>query len=211
MSYPIQDLRTELEDARKADVKGIEEAVAGAGFRCARCQKCCKGAYGDNTVAVSPREIRAIIGATGRLWPDVAIPAEVGDLDDDGIFHSFGWALKKTKGGDCIFLEPSGSCAIYANRPWICRTYPFSLYHESVEVYECDGLGSGCPDDPGPISLAIKERSVAEAEEAVAMLERFERFKPSRRGRVAAGEYIVHDSEGSHHVLIKDDETALLF
>jgi len=35
--------------------------------------------------------------------------------------------IKKQAGGDCIFLNANNTCKIYADRPFVCRLYPFEL------------------------------------------------------------------------------------
>lgn len=163
-------------------------------FRCARCAKCCRGAYGDNTVTVFPGEIRTIMAATGREWLDIVEPEDDGDEDDYGNRQAFEWALRKKQNGDCIFLE-DGRCTIYGARPFICRTYPFYLDDGKIGAGECDGRG--CEKMERQESRAMAEeliaRSVRELEESVGLLEKLD----MDAGRGATGLIVVHDSEGA--------------
>ncbi|WP_254591314.1 YkgJ family cysteine cluster protein [Methanocella conradii] len=204
----VMEIRKAIEELKAADVSQIADKVAATGFKCKRCGKCCSGRFGDNTVTVFPSEIRDIMGATGLDWLDIAVPHESRDFDEEGRCHTFEWALRKKGDGDCIFLE-DGRCMIYECRPFICRTYPFRLdiARMEVESYECDGLGSGGMDEASASSMAkaLMERAIAEATEAVSLLEKYEPFRPGRPIQGRQPIYIVHDSEGSRKVRIGDD------
>jgi uncharacterized protein len=122
----IESLKKELEAYDEWNEDAAAKAVADAGFHCKRCGKCCRNAWGDNTVSAFPGEIRAIVGVTGLEWLNVVRPMESQDVDEFGDLHTFEWALQKQKNGDCKFLK-DGSCMIYGVRPLICRTYPMRL------------------------------------------------------------------------------------
>ncbi len=189
----LAGLRADIATFKSVRPRDIEDKVKAAGFRCRGCAKCCRGRYGDNTVTIFPSEIRAVMAATGFEWLDVARPHESGDVDGYGFIHTFEWALRRKPDGDCAFLD-GGRCTIYEHRPLICRTYPMRLEGRELELYECDGLGSGAPDGAGEMAEALVGRQVAEAEESAALLEKYGAFRPSgaAHGRV----YVVHDSEG---------------
>jgi Fe-S-cluster containining protein len=182
------------------------QKVAATGFRCKRCGKCCRGAFGDNTVTIFPSEIRGIMGATCLGWLDIARPHECDDMDEQGLYHTFEWALRRKKNGDCTFLD-EGKCAVYEHRPLICRTYPMKLEAGRLELYECDGVGPGAMDGPeaGRMAEALLKRQLAEARETASLLEKFEAFRPARRTPVRDRVYVVHDSEGSRKVLARAD------
>jgi Fe-S-cluster containining protein len=207
------DLKKAIERLKEAEVGRIVGRVAASGFKCKRCGKCCSGRFGDNTVTVFPSEIRAIMGATGLGWLDVAVPHESSDFDEEGRCHTFEWALRKKGNGDCIFLE-DGLCLIYKCRPLICRTYPFRLDARRMELesYECDGLGSGDMDEARARDMAeaLLQRAIAEANEAVSLLEKYEPFRPGKPIQGHQPIYIVHDSEGSRKVQ-KNGDGALSF
>lgn len=59
------------------------------------------------------------------------------------------WEMKKSQElGQCLFLKDS-CCTIYAERPMICRFYPFELKSSASEGFkffctsECPGIGKG--------------------------------------------------------------------
>lgn len=193
-------LKEQLKTFRSMSASGIEGPVSAAGFHCKRCAKCCMGRFGDNTVTIFPSEIRAIMAATGLGWLDIARPYESGDVDASGVIHTFEWALRKKENGDCAFLE-GGKCAVYDQRPLICRTYPMRLEGEELELYECDSLGTGTTDNAPELAVILLKRQIAETAETIALLEKLEAIRPPQ-GIPASGKvYVVHDSEGSHAVL----------
>ncbi len=185
-------------------MKDINHVIATTGFRCKRCGRCCRGAFGDNTVTIFPSEIRRIMAAMGIGWLDIARPHESDDVDELGFYHTFEWALLKKKNGDCAFFK-SGACAIYEYRPLICRTYPMRLEGSRLELSECEGLGQGAMGEPEAAKMAeeLIKRQDAEAREATALLEKYQAFRPARRALAPDRVYVVHDSEGSRRVLVK--------
>jgi len=196
----IRRFRKDLKRAQATSPGDVAKRLPA--FECQRCAKCCRGAFGDNTVTVFPGEIRAIMAATGRSWGEVAEPEEDGDVDRYGNRHAFEWALRKKPDGDCIFLE-GGRCAIYDVRPWICRTYPFYLDESRVGHGECDGLckdrsrdGPGRGEGPEALAKELIARRVRELEESIALLERLD----MEAGRGRSGLIVVHDSEGTRLV-----------
>lgn len=195
----VRRFRKDLKKAKAQDAERIADQLPS--FSCAKCARCCRGAFGDNTVTVFPGEVRGIMAATGIGWLDVAEPEEAGDEDRYGNRHAFEWALRKRPDGDCIFLE-DGRCAIYDVRPFICRTYPFYLEDGRIGHGECDGLG-GEERTEGPASKAMArdliDRSVRELEESIALLERLD----MEAGRGHTGLIVAHDSEGAR--LVSDD------
>jgi Fe-S-cluster containining protein len=161
-------------------------------FKCAGCAKCCRGAFGDNTVTVFPGEIRKLMAVTGLEWLEVVEPEEEGDEDDYGNRQAFEWALRKKPDGDCIFLD-KGRCTIYEARPFICRTYPFYLDEGHIGHGECDGLGCGDRQGSPAMAQELIARSIRELEESLALLEKLN----TAAGRGATGLIVVHDSEGA--------------
>lgn len=202
----IEGLKKELAEHNKWNEGSVAKKVADTGFRCKRCGKCCKNAWGDNTVSAFPGEVRAIAQATGLEWLDVVCPMESQDMDESGEYHTFEWALQKQKNGDCKFLK-DGKCTIYEVRPLICRTYPMRLESKELELYECDGLCSGpMPEEEARrIAVMLHQRQIRETGETIALLQHFKPFKPVTRDPSIDKIYIVHDSEGSHRVLARAD------
>jgi len=190
------EVRRFRKDLKKARTMSPDEvAVRLPAFKCKGCARCCRGAFGDNTVTIFPDEIRKIMAATGLDWLDIVEPEEEGDEDEYGNRHAFEWALRKKPDGDCIFLE-NGRCTIYESRPCICRTYPFYLDEGRVGHGECDGLGCGERDDSHSMAQELIARNVRELEESIALLERLD----MEAGHRAAGQIVVHDSEGTRIV-----------
>jgi Fe-S-cluster containining protein len=207
---PQKDIRNSLEQYGSVNAGPVAKKVAASRFRCRRCGKCCKSAYGDNTVTIFPSEIRAIMGATGLEWLDVVRPNDCFDMDDNGEYHTFEWALLKKNNGECKFLE-NGACRIYEHRPHICRTYPMSLDtgHMEVELYECDGIGAGDMEEADALNMAqaLIKRQLAETTETNALMERFEPFRPATPGMSVQRILVVHDSEGARKVFLHKDGT----
>lgn len=59
-------------------------------------------------------------------------------IDENGYIHIFGWKLKRTSNGNCIFYNSTNrTCNIYKYRPSICSTYPFYLNIETNELSIC--------------------------------------------------------------------------
>jgi Fe-S-cluster containining protein len=151
---------------------------------------------------------------TGLGWLDIARPQDSDDVDEHGFYHTFEWALRKKENGDCFFLT-GGKCAVYAHRPHICRTYPMRLAEDGhrVELYECDGIGSGTMDEAEARRMAdaLLKRQAAEARESRSLLQKYEAFHPGRAQGTAVRIYVVHDSEGSRKVRVhKDGSCAFL-
>jgi hypothetical protein len=199
----VRRLRKDLAKLRAASPGDIARRLPA--FRCTGCARCCRAAFGDNTVTLFPGEIRAIMRATGLEWLQVAEPEEVGDVDRYGNRHAFEWALRKKPDGDCIFLD-GGRCSIYDLRPRICRTYPFFLEGKMVQACECDGLGEGNMDGPEADAMAreLIARHADELEESIALLDRLD----MEAGRSHRGLILVHDGEGTRLVCEKDGRQA---
>ena len=189
----IVRLKKELDYALRIDEKKLADRIKAIGFKCKKCAQCCMSEFGDNTVMVSPSQIGKICMESGLKRDDFVVPMPSDDRDEDGNIHTFEWALKKN--GDCIFLKEK-LCEIYKFRPFICKTYPFYLLDENLEVCECIGLGGNISDRES-LELAglLKERYVIEIKESIAVLEKFRGFNPGGNGRVC-----VHDSEGEHWI-----------
>ncbi|PSQ42900.1 zinc/iron-chelating domain-containing protein [Halobacteriales archaeon SW_7_68_16] len=223
----MESLERELERVRDVDVATVADAIESIGFECTRCGACCKG-HGDDehTATVFPDEVRDVADAAGDTgadddpadspaeaydWRDVARPMPFG-LDGDGEDadgETFEWALATDDCGDCTFYEEEdgqGACTVHADRPLICRTYPFSLavgatsepMGEAVDreglvrAHECEGLGRDISrEDAEDMAATLIERAVRELEEAIAVRDAYHPADPDD------GEVVVHDSEGA--------------
>ena len=191
----LADLAFQLEEAESLSAETIAREIVRIGFRCQRCGDCCRGE--DNSVAVFPFEVRAIIAETGEGWLAAAEPPLEGEWDSQGNFHTLEWRLAKA-GRDCKYYSENG-CRIYGARPLLCKTYPFYLEDGRRRWSECRGLG-GEIDHAEATKLAelLKRRQIIEIREAIDLIRKyqdFERGEPSPFGRC-----IVHDSEGEHEI-----------
>ncbi|WP_136688235.1 YkgJ family cysteine cluster protein [Halorhabdus amylolytica] len=200
------ELEAELAAARDLDMAGIADAIERIGFECTRCGHCCKGMDEEHTATVFPDEIRAIQAGERGEWRDVARPMPYG-LDADGEGETFEWALQTDDCGDCSFYDADGgACSIYADRPLICETYPFSIAlgdggatsepmgsvvdcEGPVRAHECEGLGRAISrDEAEELAVTLKERAIRDLKEAIAVRENYE--------PVDVEGVVVHDSEG---------------
>ncbi len=223
----MDDLEAELERARDLSVADLADAVESIGFECTRCGACCTAEDDDpHTATVFPDEVRTLqdadvasdAGGDGaddtpneRDWRDVARPMPYGlsEGPDGSEGETFEWALQTDGCGDCTFYDEAddgtGSCLAHADRPLVCRTYPFSValagtsqpLGEAVDeaglvrAHECEGLGRDIDRaDAEELAAALKERAIRELEEAIAVADRYEPAAPG------PGEVVVHDSEG---------------
>jgi Fe-S-cluster containining protein len=170
-------------------VENLSAEIKSIGFRCTRCGTCCRCVDKDsNLVMVFPHEVRNIISATGLEWNQIAEPYP-GQIDDGrGGIYTLGWSLLH-EGDKCRFLN-KGVCAIYEQRPWICRTYPFMLDENELVISSCEGLGSAMSDkEAGQIAHALLQRQCAEREEEQQVRQVL------RHHHIPAGKPVVIDSE----------------
>jgi Fe-S-cluster containining protein len=208
-------LEAELAAARSLDISEIADSIEAIGFECTRCGACCKGHGEDHTATVFPDEVREIQEG-GYDWRDVARPMPFGLSEGDDGGETFEWALQTDSCGDCTFYDDGtddepGACTVHADRPLICRTYPFSIGSLSdgdsggagttepmggvvdregtVRAHECEGLGRDISRaDAEELAAALKKRAIRELEEAIGVRDNYE---PTDVDGV-----VVHDSEG---------------
>ena len=190
--YRISQLREDLEFAERISVEEVAAQIREIGFECTKCGECCIG--DDNSVVVFPFEIRRIIAATGEGWLDTVRPPAEGEWDSQGNFHTLEWRIKK-EDGSCKFYSYRG-CKIYADRPFICSTYPFYLDNGILRCSECRGLGKEIEySEAEKIASLVKERNIVEIREAIALLDKYKDFDRGK-AMTKATCIIVHDSEG---------------
>jgi Fe-S-cluster containining protein len=146
----------------KIQVSIIARRIRAIGFRCLKCNTCCRVLEEDsNLVMVSPLEIRRILSFPIRSWDDIAEPYPETIDDGNGHRYTLGWCMRR-EGNHCIFLK-EGCCGIYENRPWISRTYPFDLVGSEVWIYSCPGLGEEISwEDALDLGRVLIERQEAE-------------------------------------------------
>ncbi len=210
----MESLEAELAEARALDPDALADAIETIGFECTRCGACCTGIEGDDgeteshTATVFPDEVRDLQDATDYDWRDVARPMPYGltegEAGPEG--ETFEWALATDDCGDCTFYaedEGTGACTVHADRPLVCRTYPFSVAlggtsqplgeavdaEGMVRAHECEGLGRDISRaDAEDMAASLKERAIRDLEEAISVRENYE---PTDVDGV-----VVHDSEG---------------
>lgn len=78
----------------------------------------------------SLEKIRSISKGSGLAWDTITKPYPKIIDDPCGAHHTLGWCLR-CQNDHCCFLR-NGLCTIDANRPWICRIYPFMLVGDEL-------------------------------------------------------------------------------
>jgi Fe-S-cluster containining protein len=165
----------------------LADALMRIGFRCRQCGRCCREHI---TVLVGAGEVRRLMAATGMGWDEIVRPYPEFLETEDGCRYTFAWCLRH-QDGQCIFLGDDGRCRVYADRPWICRTYPFMLTEEGLMVSACEGLGERIGSHEAfALAEACRERREAEDRE-LAEVERMFSAAP-----LPAGGCFVIDAEG---------------
>lgn len=168
----------------------LAHRIRSMGFACTSCGACCRGSGDDSgLVLATPREVRAVMEATGLAWEEVAMPYPEMIDGPSGARYTLGWCILH-EGSACRFIR-AGKCSVYFSRPWICRTYPFMLDGDDLLVSDCPGIGGDMTEEEAD-SLArdLIARKEAEEEEAGGVRDVL-RTTPLPHGRTA-----VIDSEG---------------
>ena len=164
----LQRRLSELEEERELlegyPADEYAEIVRDTGFSCTCCGRCCTKAVNDH-VFLLDEDVRRI----RQAYPDVLVPAPYFEAcDQNGRFFVSGYALKTKDGNICTFLNESGRCRIYADRPMICRVYPYMLHREAdasgdLRMCHISGLNTH-----GEYNMSITpEESSAVAEETI--------------------------------------------
>lgn len=86
----IDALKKEIEIAYRLDPEKLAAEIERAGFFCQHCGKCCRRAFGDNRVVLTPQEIEKIreytelskLEVAGPLIPDTCQPEEIGNEEN---------------------------------------------------------------------------------------------------------------------------------
>jgi Fe-S-cluster containining protein len=81
----INGLNREIEAARKLDPEKLAAEIRTNGFSCQHCGKCCRRAFGDNRVIITPPEIERIreftclskLEIAGPFVPEISQPDEL--------------------------------------------------------------------------------------------------------------------------------------
>ncbi|MDD1675049.1 MAG: YkgJ family cysteine cluster protein, partial [Methanomicrobiales archaeon] len=122
------------------EIARLARQIEGIGFHCAGCGSCCTAERDPvGFVMLSPAEVTRIGTGTGLLWNQIAVPYPEFIESAKGVRLTLSWCLRCTN-GRCSFLQ-EGKCSVYHDRPWICRTYPFMLEGDTLQVSTCEGIG----------------------------------------------------------------------
>ena len=225
--------------------KTVRKNIESAGFSCTLCGKCCSRTEDDNSVFILPPEIQKIESVTGLgrtefimpLFPDFFEVSKDGksvtvdfsifpeilnsvsdQIDDSGRIHTFGWMLRRLKNGVCIFLEPeTQKCKIYADRPRLCRTYPFYFAGSKIENCVCEGIGMSLKTDTtltNELTDSVYERILKEQDDFLKTQHFLEKgnIKPNKEGLEKALKilnddgllnFIVYDGNGIYETNIR--------
>ncbi len=118
----------ELAALRAYPREELAAIVEEIGFACDGCARCCTRASNDHVFLLEDD-----VDRLREFAPDALVPAPDPELADrEGRLYVSGYALGATGGGDCVFLEDR-RCRQYADRPAICRVYPYMLHREFGE------------------------------------------------------------------------------
>jgi len=87
----IAALKKEIEMARRLAPEKLASEIEKTGFSCQYCGKCCRRAFGDNRVVLTPQEIEKIqkhtglskLEVAGPLIPETCRPEESGNEEED--------------------------------------------------------------------------------------------------------------------------------
>lgn len=87
----IAALKKEIKMARRLDPEKLASEIEKTGFSCQYCGKCCRRAFGDNRVVLTPPEIEKIqkhtglskLEVAGPLIPETCQPEENGNEEED--------------------------------------------------------------------------------------------------------------------------------
>jgi Fe-S-cluster containining protein len=113
--------------------------AGGLRFACTRCGNCC---VGPGSVRVSDAEIARLAERLELTESEFRAiytrPLRGGDV-----------SLRETSSGACVFHRGSRGCAVYADRPRQCRSWPFwrAVTHSperwAEEAQGCPGMNRG--------------------------------------------------------------------
>lgn len=214
----IENLKNEIELARKLDPEKIAAKIRKIGFSCQQCGKCCRQAFGDNRVYLIPSEIPRLQEFTclPKLEivepyilekPEESVPEKSGlekektnnheyfseNTDFEGNIHSFGWILKRENDGNCIFLqENKNRCSVYPVRPMLCATYPFYIEGLNLQICECEGLNQPISTEESlEFAKLLLFRYVQELEDMLLVYEKYIEFEKEKKDSEIRKEELV--------------------
>jgi Fe-S-cluster containining protein len=145
----------------------FEEIIREVGFVCDLCGRCCTREFNDHVFLLDD-DAERIIEVAGR---EVLQPAPYYEFCDNlGRFYVMGYALRSKSKGDCIFYT-GGRCEHYAERPEICRIFPYMLHREEDDGGDIDWRQIGGLNQHG---LYHNDVGVEEARKIAGAVKRYE-------------------------------------
>ncbi|WMW22117.1 YkgJ family cysteine cluster protein [Methanolobus mangrovi] len=160
--------------AVKDELKGVQDypmdklisIIQEVGFECDFCARCCTREFNDHVFLLNDDAVRI-----KAISSDSLEPAPYYELcDQHGRFYVSGYSLKVKKDGSCIFLHEK-KCAIYGQRPLICRLYPYMLHREADEDGNIDWRQIAGPGQHGCYHTGISDD---ESEEIALLIKSYE-------------------------------------
>jgi len=111
----IAALKKEIELARKLDPEKLAAEIEKTGFSCQNCGKCCRRAFGDNRVVLTPLEIEKIqkhtglskLEVAGPLLPEACQPEETENEEEDRDKESYSAQPEISEPDEEAILESS--------------------------------------------------------------------------------------------------------
>jgi len=148
--------------AGEGEPDALAREILSIGFRCRQCGTCCRGE--DHLVLVMPEEVRDLLARAGGTWQESVEPYPEFLEGGNGTRYTLGWCIRRNSGA-CRYLS-GDICTVHGSRPRICRTYPFMLVDNRLEVSPCPGLGALMTmEEAQTLASALRERALAEEAE----------------------------------------------
>ncbi|WP_242492497.1 YkgJ family cysteine cluster protein [Methanolobus psychrotolerans] len=148
----LKIISKEIEDVQDYPMGKLRDIIKEVGFECDFCARCCTREFNDHVFLLTADVIRI-----QEIASDYLEPAPYYELcDQHGRFYVSGYALKVKEDGSCIFLNER-RCAIYEQRPIICRLYPYMLHREPDEDGNIDWRQIAGPGQHGCYHTEISD------------------------------------------------------
>ncbi|MDD1718557.1 MAG: YkgJ family cysteine cluster protein [Methanoregulaceae archaeon] len=121
----INRRRVDLQETAGYPIERLAEIIREVGFSCDCCTRCCTADFNGHVFLLDKDAAKI-----RTLEPAGLVPAPGYEFcDQHGMFYVSGYSLRTRPDGTCIFLL-NDRCRIYADRPEICRVYPYMLHRE---------------------------------------------------------------------------------
>jgi uncharacterized protein len=167
ISLKTKEIEYDIRDVIDFQDDRFEEIIRELGFVCDLCGRCCTREFNDHVFLLDD-DAERMIEVAGRK---VLRPAPYYEFCDNlGRFYVMGYALRNKSNGDCIFYT-GGRCVHYADRPEICRIFPYMLHREEDDEGKFDWRQIGGLNMHG---LYHSEVGVEEARKIAGDVKRYE-------------------------------------